>query len=181
MRTNPAGNARDLTVVVALLGQLLRDTFLADLVDFVDRDQYVGMSLRRNRYLGQPRGNELAMVDANHEIVEPQRRQDLRHGRDLFGFHDRRGRPDAVDIALIELPKAASGRAVGAPYGLNLITLEEPRQLGLVLSDHSRERDRQVVAEREIGLPARLVLTALEDLEDQLVAFVAVLAEERLD
>ena len=55
------------------------------------------------------------------------------------------------------------------------------RQLRLILGHHARQRHRQVVAQREIGLPAGLVLAALENLEDELVAFLAVLAEERLD
>jgi hypothetical protein len=43
------------------------------------------------------------------------------------------------------------------------------------------KRHRQVVAERQIGLSGCLVLAALEDLEDQAVAFFAIFPEQRLD
>jgi hypothetical protein len=45
----------------------------------------------------------------------------------------------------------------------------------------ARQRHGEVVAQRQIGLPARLVLAALEDLEDELIALVAVLAQQRLE
>src|SRR5207245_255644 len=38
-----------------------------------------------------------------------------------------------------------------------------------------------VVAEREVRFPARLVLAALQDLENELVALFAVLADQRFD
>src|SRR5262249_4918481 len=52
--------------------------------------------------------------------------------------------------------------------------------LRLVMGDDARQRHRQVVAQRQIGLAARLVLAALEDLENELVALLAVLAEQGL-
>ena len=81
----------------------------------------------------------------------------------------------------IELAETAAGRPIGPPHGLNLIALEELRQRRPVFGDDARQRHREVVAQREVGLPRRLVLAALQDLEDQLIAFVAVLAEQRLD
>ena len=84
--------------------------------------------------------------------------------------------PMRVDVALVELAEPSAGRPIGTPDRLDLVALEEPRQLALVLRDDARERHREVVAQREVGLAARLVLAALEDLEDQLVAFFAVLA-----
>ena len=96
--------------------------------------------------------------------------------RQHFGFDDRRGRPDRVDVALVELAEAAARRAIRPPHGLNLVPLEELRQLRLVLRDDARERHRQVVAQRQVGLAARLVLAALQDLEDELIALFAVLA-----
>ena len=50
-----------------------------------------------------------------------------------------------------------------------------------MLGDDARERDRQVVPQGEIRPAARLVLAALEDLEDELVALFPVLAQERLE
>src|SRR5690606_8300400 len=82
---------------------------------------------------------------------------------------------------LVELAEASPRRPVGAPHGLDLEALEELRQRVPVLGDDARERHRQVVAQCEVGLAGRLVLAALQDLEDQLIAFLAVLAEQRLD
>src|SRR5262249_6088645 len=92
-----------------------------------------------------------------------------------------RRRTNRVDIALIELAEAASCRPVGAPNGLNLVALEKPRQLVLILCNHARQRNGQVVTQRQVGLTARLVLAALQDLENELVALFAVLPEQRLD
>ena len=50
-----------------------------------------------------------------------------------------------------------------------------------MLGDYARERDGEVVAQSEVGLPGRLVLAALQDLEDELIALVAVLADQRLE
>src|SRR4029079_508953 len=41
--------------------------------------------------------------------------------------------------------------------------------------------DGQVITEGEIGLAARLVLAAFQDLENELIAFFAVLPEQRLE
>src|SRR5207249_2884325 len=75
----------------------------------------------------------------------------------------------------------AARRTVRAPHGLNLVPLEELWQLVLILRGDAGERDGEVVPERQIRLAARLVLTAAQDLEDELVALLPVLAEERLD
>src|SRR6185503_11448246 len=83
--------------------------------------------------------------------------------------------------ALEELAEAPARRTVGAPHRLDLVALEQARQLVLILRDDARQRHGQVVAQREIGLAAGLVLAAPEDLENQLVAFLAVLARQRLD
>jgi hypothetical protein len=99
----------------------------------------------------------------------------------LFRLDHRRVRSHRVDIALKELAEAALRRPVRAPDGLNLVALEELRQLVLILRDDPGERDGQVVPKREVGLAGRLVLAALENLENELVALLAVLPEERLD
>src|SRR4029078_7777244 len=96
---------------------------------------------------------------------------------DLFDLDERGCRSDRVDVALIELAKPAAGRPMGAQYGRNLIPLEKLWQLALMLGDNARERDGQVVPEREIRLTAGFVLDAAQDLENELIAFLAVLAE----
>ena len=50
-----------------------------------------------------------------------------------------------------------------------------------MFGDDPGERHRQIVAKREIRLPARLVFTPPQDLENEFVALFAVLAEQRLD
>ena len=65
---------------------------------------------------------------------------------------------------------------------MNLVALEELRQLPRCSGDDARQRHGEVVPQREVGF-ARLTafLPALEDLENQPIAFLAVLAEQRLD
>ncbi len=115
------------------------------------------------------------------EVLEAQLVEHLGDRRQHLDLDDRRGRADGVDVALVELAEAAPGRPVGTPDRLNLVPLEELRQLRLVLGHHPRQRHGQVVPQGQIRRAARLVLAALEDLEDQLVAFLAVLPEQRLD
>ena len=65
-----------------------------------------------------------------------------------------RRRADRIDVALVELAEAALLRPVGPPHRLDLIALEEPRQLRAVLGDDPRQRHRQVVAQRQVRLAA---------------------------
>src|SRR5205085_4485570 len=76
---------------------------------------------------------------------------------------------------------ASAGGAVCAPDGLNLVALEEARELVAVLGDDAREWDGQVITQSQIRFARALVLAALEDFEDELVALLAVLAQKRLD
>ncbi len=113
--------------------------------------------------------------------MKPRRVKHLADRAEDLRLDDGRGRPDGVDVALVELAEPSARWTIGAPHRLNLIALEELRQLVLILRDDAREWDGQVVAEREVRLPRRLVLAAAQDLENELVAFLAVLAEQRLD
>src|SRR5439155_21843529 len=92
-----------------------------------------------------------------------------------------RGRPDRVDIALKELPETAFCQSIGAPDRLNLIAFEKLRELVLILRDDARQRNRQVISKRELRFAACFMFASLQNLEDQLVAFVAVLSRKRLD
>ena len=121
------------------------------------------------------------MIDPDDEVGEPEPLEHVGHRGAQLGFDHHRFRSDGVDVALIELAKPAARRPIGAPDRLNLIPLEEPRQLAPMLGHHPRQRHRQVVAQRQIGLAGRLVLAAAKHLENQLVAFFAVLAGEGLD
>src|SRR5262249_10376039 len=91
------------------------------------------------------------------------------------------GRTDRVDVALIKLAEPSTLRPVGAPDRLNLIALEKPGQLVLILGDDPGQRHGEVVAQREVGRAGRLMVTPPQDLEKELVAFLPVLPEQRLD
>jgi hypothetical protein len=153
----------------------------ADLVHLVECDQRLAVQFRGHaRRLEQP-GQQAPMIDPDDEVGEPEPLQHVRHRGTQLGFHHHRFRSDGVDVALIELAEPAARRPIGAPHRLNLIPLEEPRQLAPMLGHHPCQRHRQVVAQRQIGLAGRLVLAAAQHLENQLVAFFAVLAGEGLD
>ena len=122
-----------------------------------------------------------AVVETHHEVGEAERAQHVAHRRAHLRFDDRRARTDRVDVALIELTEAATRRAVRAPDGLNLVALEEARQLSAVLRDDARERHRQVVAQGQVRFARRLVLSAPQHFENELRAFLAILPRQRLD
>ena len=139
------------------------------------------MLVRGDARAREHRRQQLAMVDADDEIIESKFDERIRHRPAQLRLHGGRRRAERIDVALIELAEAAARRPIGSPHRLDLIALEEARQLALILRDDARQRHRQVVAQRKIGLAAGLVLAALENLENELVAFFAVLAEQRLD
>ena len=122
-----------------------------------------------------------AVIEADVEVVEPKLRQHVRSGRADFSLDERRRRADRVHVALEELAEAPARRPVGPPDRLHLIPLEELGQLGLVVGDHAGQGHREVVAQGQIGLSRGLALAALQDLEDELIALVAVLAQQRLE
>ena len=121
------------------------------------------------------------MIEPDRELPEAEAAQRVGDRAENVRLDHGRRRPDRIDIALKELAEPSARRPVRAPHRLNLIPFEDLRDLVLILRDDARERHREVVPEREIGFAGVLVLAALEDLEDQLVAFLAVLPEQRLD
>ena len=121
------------------------------------------------------------MIQPDRELPEAEAAQRVGDRAENVRLDHGRRRPDRIDIALKELAEPSARRPVRAPHRLNLIPFEDLRDLVLILRDDARERHREVVPEREIGFAGVLVLAALEDLEDQLVAFLAVLPEQRLD
>src|SRR4051812_25130142 len=102
------------------------------------------------------------MIQLHREIIEAETRQHVADSGAQLDLDGRGSRSDDVDVALIELAEAPARRTVGAPHGLNLVSLEELRQLSAMLGDDPRQRDGEVVAQREVGLAA--VLAAPEDL-----------------
>src|SRR6266498_1543066 len=118
------------------------------------------------------------MIYSNHKITEAQRDQGITGGGDQFRLDDHRFRSQHIDVALIELAKAAARRTICAPDRLNLIALKKLWQLVLILSDDASEWDRQVITQRQIGLASLFMLTALENFEDELVALFPILAHQ---
>ena len=150
------------------------------------------------------------MIDSNVEPREAQLVQALCGRAENLGFDHVRARADYVDVALKKLSVAPLARRVGAPYRLDLIALEHLRQLVLVRCVDARQRHRQVVAQTEIGQhrfgprsgcsaatvhevrgigdvrsgAAQAVherFASQQDLEQQLVAFIAILAEQGVE
>ena len=163
------------------LAELLADAVDADLVGLVHDDQRHAVKFRRNSRVREHRVQKLPVIDDNLEVLEAQVDEHVGRGREQFGFDGHRRRSDRVDVALVELAEAALLRAIGAPDRLYLIALEELRQLAAILGDHSRERHGEVVAQRQVCLAGFGALAALENLEDQAIAFFTVLALQRLE
>ncbi len=157
------------------------DAVRPDLVQLVQGHERVVVQARGHAARVQQRAQHTAMVQPERVLGEAEPGQHVACRPQEFRLHHHRPGPDGVHVALVELAEAALLRAIGAPHRLDLVPLEELRQLRAVLGHDPRERHRQVVAQGEVGLPRLRALAALEDLEDEAVALFAVLAEERLD
>src|SRR5437763_8488541 len=139
------------------------------------------MPIARHSSLIKNTGQDLSMIQTNGEVIKSKRNQSIAGRGDQFRLYDHRTRAEYIDVALVELPKAPARGTIGAPNGLNLIAFEKLRQIVLILRDDARERNSQIVAQREIGLAGLFVLAALENFEDELIAFFAVLTHQGLD
>jgi hypothetical protein len=78
---------------------------------------------------------------------------------------------DDVDVTLRELAEAAAPGRLGAPHRGDVIALERFDEVA-VHADDAGERHREVVAQRDVAL------AVVEEPVEQLVALVAVLAEQ---
>ena len=161
--------------------QLGRDAVAPELVQFVDGHERVVLQLRGHAEALEHADQESAMVQPDDEVGKAQCAQHVADRREHLRFDHRRPGSDRVDVALDELAESSPRRTIRAPHRLNLIPLEEPWQFAAVLGNHPRQRYRQVVTQGQIGFARRFMLAAPEDLENQLGAFVAVLAGQRLD
>ena len=137
-----------------LLSQLLANAVDANLVGLVHDDQGRAVQLRRHAGVRQHRIQQLAVIDDDLEVLEAKLQQHVGGRRQDLCLDGHRRRADRVDVALIELAEAALLRPVGAPHRLNLVALEELRQLRPILGDDARERHGHVVAQAP-GRPAR--------------------------
>src|SRR6185369_9308622 len=135
------------------------------------------------RYTGDAKyaRKRLSMIKPDAKIFEAQAHEHVSRSRADFRFNQHRCRPENVDVALIKLPKASPRWTISTPHWLNLITLEELRKFISIFSHNTRQRYRQVVAEREIGFTASLVYATLQYFEDQLIPFFAILPHQRFN
>ena len=157
-----------------------------DLFELVDGDgdvhHHVGMADR----LGDAE-QDFAVVHLQRH-ADAQRPEHALDDFDQFDLAQQRAGADHVDVALVEFAVTAFLRPVGAPYGLDLVALEGKRQFALVLYDIARERHREVVTEPLLADFRRLphliagqaggVVARIEYLEEELVALVAVFAQQ---
>src|ERR1051325_1782168 len=123
----------------------------------------------------------LAIIQTDREITESQRRKHVTCGGANLCLHYHRTRTQHINVALIELAKAAARSPIGAPHRLDLITLKKLWQLVLILRHHTCKRHRQVVTQRQISLAGFFMLATLENFENELVPFFTILAQQRFN
>ena len=160
----------------ALLQHLGLDALEPDLVQLVDGDGDVYHPLREAADLREA-GKYLAVVDLDAHADAEEGEHAVHHLHQLE-LIDLRGGADHVHVALVELAVAALLGTVRPPDGLDLVPLEREGDLVLVLDHVARERDGQVVPQALLGRQLGL-LAAVLDPEQELVALVSVLAQER--
>jgi hypothetical protein len=160
--------------------QLGGDLGRRELVQLVEGDQDPGSRLGRDREGLQQAGQHAAGVEREAEAADPQPGEHVIHRGDDLRVGQRRGGAEGVHVALGELAVPAPARPVRAPDRPDRVALVRDRQLAAVRGGHPRQRHRVVVTQRQVGLAGALVLATAQDLEDQLVALVAVLAEQHV-
>ena len=184
-----------------LLDLLFRKTILTkfgihvvetDLVEFVDGDGDI------HNLVGSPddlsdAGKDLAVVDLDEHA-------DTETGKDgidnLHQFHlvEQGVRADDIAVELPELTIAALLRTVSTPNGLHLIALERQLQFLAVHHHVAGEGHGKIVAQtfltefggevetvalgQFLGCNLREVIAAIENLEEQFVAFFAIFAHQ---
>ena len=131
--------------------QLARDAVTPDLVEFVDRDQRRSVQRRWHaRRLQQRRAAARDGSAGSTKSSNPSSLQHVADRRAQLRLDHHRPRADRVDVALEELAEPAARRPIGAPHRLDLVSLEELRQLAAVFGDDARERHGQVVAQGQV-------------------------------
>src|SRR5688572_12624794 len=89
----------------------------------------------RQPCLAEDGGEKPPMIQSYDEILEPQTRHHLADRAEKLRLDDQGRGSDRIDIALEKLAKASPRRPIRAPHRLNLISLEELRELVLILGD----------------------------------------------
>ena len=152
-----------------LLGNLVRP----DLAELIERAEHQARSLDQALPLQQPR-EQHAVVEADGEIADADRPQQVVDHQGRFDVGGRRAGADGVEIALHELAEAALLGPFAAPHGGDVIAFEGRAQLVDVLRGEAGQRHRQI--EPQPDPPPAVVLEAVE----LLVGLVAALAGEDL-
>ena len=116
--------------------ELRRHAVASNLVELVDRHERLIVQRRGHAEALEHAAQEAPVIEPNDEVAEPQPTEHIADRGADFGFDHRRSRADGVDVALIELAEPAAGRTVRPPHRLNLVALEEARQLAAVLGHH---------------------------------------------
>src|SRR5688500_11320052 len=104
--------------------------------------------MRRDTFHRQQARENRSVIQQDSVICESQTRHDFADRRQELRLDDERRRSDRIDIALEELAESPARGAIRTPDRLNLIPLEELRQLVLILRDDPRQWNSQVVAQR---------------------------------
>ena len=123
-------------------------------------------------------GEDLAVVDLDLD-TDAQATEHLVDNLHELDLVEQGVGTDHIAIELIELTVATLLRAVGTPYGLYLIALEGHLEFLTVHHHITGKGHRQVVAETFLCRLGGLGTTVLNT-EQQLVAFLAVFAHQRL-
>src|SRR5687767_2241802 len=132
-RLNPPEESVAAVIADASREQLLRDAVAPNLVELVEGDKGLALSLGGNLRVGQKRRQDPTVVELDDKLLKSQLLQHIADGCADFRLDDRRCRAQSVDVALVELAEPSARRTIGTPHGLNLIAFPELRQLVLVL------------------------------------------------
>ena len=167
--------------------------FETDLVKFVNGHGDVHDFVRRPDGFGNA-GKDFAVIDFDAH-VDAESREHLVH--DLHQLHlvEQGIGAHHVGIALVKLAVTSLLRAVGAPYGLDLIAFERQLQLVAVLHHEAGEGHGEVVAQSLfteaggqlcgilfavfIGRHLASEVARIENFEEQFVALFAIFPHER--
>ena len=161
--------------------EFLADFVRGDLVQLVERGQDPGAKPGRDLEGLQQARQHPAGVEQEPEAADAQPGQHVVDRADDLGVGQRRGTAQRVDVALGELAVPAVPGPVRPPDRAYRVPLVRHRQLAAVGGGHPGQWHRQVIAQRQVRLAAALVLAAAQDLEDELLALVPVLAHEDVE
>ncbi len=151
------------------------------LIQLVQRDQRAGAEVRRHCQRLEQARQHPPRVELDGELRQLQRGEYVVLRAQRLGIRQQRRRAQRVQVALGELAVPVLAGTVGSPHGADHVPLVRRGQLAAVSGHDPRQRHRQVIPQRKVGLARCLVLAAPEDLENQLVAFVAVLAQQHIE